>query len=328
MTVKTRLLSGIQSTGKMHLGNYLGAVLNWVTLQSQFDAYFMIADLHSLTTVYENSAQLREDKRELVLDLLASGIDPDQACLFYQSEVPEHSELHLILSMITPLPWLTRVPSYKSKIEEIQDKDLDTYGFLGYPVLQAADILLYKAQRVPVGKDQLPHLELAREIARRFNHFYGPVFPEPQESLTQFPTLPGLDGRKMSKSYGNTIPISASPEVMQKLVLSMLTDPARIRRTDVGHPDLCPVFAFHRIYNSKERQGEISTLCQTAQIGCVECKKECARLVLDSLSEFRQKRLHFSSDLGEVENILRKGAQKARETAAQTLSEVKRAIGL
>ena len=323
-----RLLSGIQPTGKMHLGNYLGAIQNWVSLQSTYDSYFMIVDLHSLTSVYENPGQLRIDKQNLALDLLAAGIDPEKACLFYQSDVPEHSELHLILSMITPLPWLTRVPSYKSKIEEIKDKDLDTYGFLGYPVLQAADILLYKATTVPVGKDQLPHLELAREIARRFNHFYGPLFPEPAEALTNFPILPGLDGRKMSKSYQNTLPISESPETLNKLMMGMLTDPARVKRTDPGHPDICPVFAYHSIYNTQERRTEIESQCKEALIGCVACKKECASLVVDSLETFRQNRKRFENDLSEVENLLKKGAEKARKTASETLNEVKKAVGL
>ena len=323
-----RLLSGIQPTGKMHLGNYLGAIQNWVSLQSRFDSYFMIVDLHALTSVYENPAQLRIDKQNLALDLLGAGIDPEKACLFYQSDVPEHSELHLILSMITPLPWLTRVPSYKSKIEEIKDKDLDTYGFLGYPVLQAADILLYKATSVPVGKDQLPHLELSREIARRFNHFYGPIFPEPEAALTEFAILPGLDGRKMSKSYQNTLPISESPETLQKLIMTMLTDPARVKRTDPGHPDICPVFAYHKIFNTPERTVEIHTECQQALIGCVSCKKECAGLVIDSLAKFRKNRRTFENDLTGVEKILQKGAEKARKTASVTIKEVKKAVGL
>lgn len=323
-----RLLSGIQPTGKMHLGNYLGAIQNWVTLQDHYESYFMVVDLHSLTSVYENPAQLRTDKQNLALDLLAAGIDPQKACLFYQSDVPEHSELHLILSMITPLPWLTRVPSYKSKIEEIKDKDLDTYGFLGYPVLQAADILLYKATSVPVGKDQLPHLELSREIARRFNHFYGPIFPEPEAALTEFAILPGLDGRKMSKSYQNTLPISESAETLHSLMMGMLTDPARVKRTDPGHPDICPVFAYHTIFNTKERTSDIKKQCQKAEIGCVACKKECAGLVIDSLAEFRKKRAHFAQDLGQVNALLKQGAEKARETASATLKEVKKAVGL
>ncbi len=323
-----RLVSGIQPTGKMHLGNYLGAVKNWLSLQGQYDSYFMIADLHSLTTVYENPAQLRADKLELATDLLAAGIDPNTACLFFQSDVPEHSELHLILSMMTPTPWLTRVPTYKSKIDDIKDKDLDTYGFLGYPVLQSADILVYKADVVPVGKDQLPHLELAREICRRFNHFYGTVFPEPQDMLTEHAVLPGLDGRKMSKSYGNTIPLNETSEQTQKRVMSMFTDPTRLRRTDPGHPESCPVYSFHQTFSDPARTLEIAEQCKTAVLGCVDCKKECAAQVITYLKPFREKREAFSTNPDEVNRLLKQGAEKARGIASDTLKTVKKAIGL
>ncbi len=311
----------------MHLGNYLGSVKSWVENQETFSTFLMIADLHSLTSVYENPGALRETKFNLVCDLLALGIDPERCTLFFQSDIPEHSELHLILSMITPLPWLYRVPSYKSKMEDIHDKDLDTYGFLGYPVLQAADILLYKANVVPVGKDQLPHLELTREIARRFNHYYGPVFPEPADLLTQFPTLPGLDGRKMSKSYGNTIPISGTADETQKLVMKMFTDPARIHRSDPGHPDICPVFAYHQIFN-KDRVEPIRQGCESATLGCVDCKRECAAQVIDYLAPFRAKRETLSKDPGEIHALMQAGAGKARQVATQTLREVKTAVGL
>ncbi len=324
-----RLVSGIQPTGKMHLGNYLGAVSNWVHLQDEYDSYFLVVDLHSLTTVYEDPKRLRQDKLDLAIDILAAGVDPAKCALFHQSDVPEHSELHLYLSMITPLQWLMRVPTYKGKIEEIKGKDLDTYGFLGYPVLMAADILLYKAQVVPVGQDQLPHLELAREIARRFNSLYKkPVFPMIEEKLTQYPVLPGLDGRKMSKSYQNTIPVSATPDEMQKLVMSMLTDPNRKRRTDPGNPYICPVFAYHKIYNSPTRQEEVSVGCQTAEIGCVDCKKECASLLIDSLGSFRARRAELMKDTSQVSAILTKGAEKARNITTQTIREVKQQIGL
>ncbi|MSR88830.1 MAG: tryptophan--tRNA ligase [Candidatus Margulisbacteria bacterium] len=326
---KQRLVSGIQPTGKMHLGNYLGAVSNWVQLQHTYDAYFLIVDLHALTTVYDNPAKLREDKLNLAIDLLAAGIDPEACCLYYQSDVPEHSELHLILSMLTPLPWLERVPSYKSKLQDLQEKDLNTYGFLGYPVLQAADIMLFNAQHVPVGEDQLPHLELAREIARRFNHLYKTdFFCEPQAQLTHFPVLPGLDGRKMSKSYGNTIPISASEEAVTKSVMSMLTDPNRKRRYDPGNPDICPVFAYHKIYNTKDRISVINQTCKTAELGCVDCKKELAATLNATLAEFRINRTRIANDIGEVQNILKKGAQKARNEAAKTLQNVRILIGL
>ena len=326
---KQKLLSGIQPTGKMHLGNYLGAIQNWVKLQDTYDATLLIVDLHALTTVYDNPARLREDKYNLALDLLAAGVDPQKCCLYYQSDVPEHAELHLVLSMLTPLPWLERVPTYKSKLENLQEKDLHTYGFLGYPVLQAADILLFKADIVPVGEDQLPHLELAREIARRFNHIYKTnLFPEPNSQLTNYPVLPGLDGRKMSKSYNNTIPMSATPEEVTKLVMSMVTDPHRQRRTDPGNPDICPVYTYQKIYNTPQRQSEINQTCRNATLGCVDCKKELAQKLNDSLTKFRQERQRYASDPAEVQNLLTQGAQKARETATQTLTQVKKIIGL
>ena len=246
---KKRVLSGIQPTGKLHLGNYIGAIENWVKLQESYECFFFIADLHALTTIYEDPAKLREDIHNAVIDLLACGIDPDKCVLFKQSDVSAHSELHVLLSMLTPVPWLTRVPTYKGKIKELKDKNLDTYGFLGYPVLQAADILIYKADFVPVGEDQLAHLELTREIGRRFNHLYKEIFPLPKELLTHIPTLPGIDGRKMSKSYNNTINLSDTPETIKKKVQQIITDPARVKREDKGHPDVCKVFSFHKIYN-------------------------------------------------------------------------------
>ncbi|MFC1617535.1 tryptophan--tRNA ligase [Candidatus Margulisiibacteriota bacterium] len=324
-----RLLSGIQPTGKMHLGNYLGAVSNWVKLQDEYESLFCIVDLHSLTTVYENPAQLRQDKLDLAIDLLACGIDPQKANLFYQSAVFEHSELHLIFSMITPLPWLYRVPTYKSKIEEIKGKDLHTYGFLGYPVLQAADIALYKADVVPVGEDQLPHLELTREIIRRFNHLYKKkVFPEAKDKLTRFPAIPGIDGRKMSKSYENTIPISSSPDQIRKLMMRMFTDPDRKLRNDPGTPEKCPVYQYHKILNSEDRQGYIADACKNAQIGCVDCKKECAEKVVDLLEPIYNKRLELEKNLDYVKNVMEKGAKKAMEIANYTMEEVRKVIGL
>lgn len=324
-----RLVSGIQPTGKMHLGNYFGAVSNWVRLQDDFEAFYFLADLHSLTSVYEDPSQVRQDKLNLAMDLLACGLDPQKCCLFIQSDVPEHSELHLILSMITPLPWLLRVPTYKGKKEELKNKDLDTYGFLGYPVLQAADIIIYKALFVPVGEDQLPHLELTREIVRRFNSLYKiNLFPEPQAQLTSFPVLPGLDGRKMSKSYANTIPISATPAEVEKLVLKMLTDPARKLRTDKGNPDICPVFQYHKLLNTQARQSEIAEGCRSASIGCVDCKKECAGLLLKILEPIYMKRQELAKAPDYVKGVLKKGSEKARTIAAETLVEVKKAVGL
>ncbi len=324
-----RILSGIKPSGKVHLGNYIGALSNWVKLQSEYDSYFFIADLHSLTTAYEDTSNIAQDKKELMLNLLAIGLDPQKCTLFVQSDVPEHAELHLILSMITPLPWLERVPTFKGQKEEMKDKDLNTYGFLGYPVLQAADILIYKATVVPVGRDQLPHVELTREIARRFNYFFNcTTFPEPQGKLTEFPVLPGLDGRKMSKSYQNTINISDEPDVIRKKVMTMLTDPARKLRTDKGHPEVCTVDAYHKIFNTPERLAEIEQGCRAATFGCVDCKKEFAELLVTALKPIQDKRKEYAKDFSQVEKIYAEGAAKAREVATQTLTEVKKAIKL
>lgn len=325
---KGRILSGIKPTGKIHLGNYLGALSNWVKLQEEYEAFYFIADLHSLTTAYEDTSNIAQDKKDLMIDLLAIGLDPKKCTLFVQSDVPEHAELHLIFSMVTPLSWLERVPTYKKIKQEMKGHDLNTYGFLGYPVLQAADILIYKADIVPVGKDQLPHLELTREIARRFNHFFEPVFPEPKDKLTNFPILPGTDARKMSKSYNNTINISDDPQVIQKKVMSMFTDPAREKRTDKGHPEKCPVHAYHEIFNKPERVEDIEKKCKAAQIGCVECKKELAELMISALKDIQAKRRELLKDFGQVQKIFAEGAEKARIIAAQTLQEAKKAIKL
>ncbi len=325
---KKRLVSGIQPTGRMHLGNYLGAIQNWVSLQDDYESFFMIVDLHALTSVYEDPSQLRKSKRELAIDLLASGVDPEKACLFYQSEVVEHAELHLYLSMVTPLSWLERVPTYKGKIAELKEKDLHTYGFLGYPVLQAADILLYQGDVVPVGKDQLPHLELARQIVRRFNHLYKTDFPEADESLTHFPLLPGLDGRKMSKSYKNTIPLSSTPEEITALVLKMTTDPQRVRRNDPGNPEVCSVFSYHKLFNTEYSLKKIDAQCRAGSIGCVDCKQQCAALIVDKLATFREKRAYFEANPDIVDAVLDRGAKRASEVAKDTMKCVKKVIGL
>jgi tryptophanyl-tRNA synthetase len=327
MTKMKRVLSGIQPTGRLHLGNLIGAIENWVKLQDRYECYFFIADLHALTSAYDETENLKEDIKQVVIDLLSAGLEPDKCVIFRQSALPEHSELHLLFSMITPLPWLERVPTYKSKINEMKDKDLGTFGFLGYPVLQAADILIYKADFVPVGQDQLPHIELTREIARRFNHFYGEVLTEPKDLLTEFPVLPGLDGRKMSKSYGNTIAISDPPEVMRKKVSTMITDPARVKKEDKGHPEVCSVYEFYKVF-AKDRTDKVALECREAKRGCVECKKELTKVLVDYMAPIHKKRKDIEKHPKKLEKILAEGAEKARKIASQTLREVKQAMGL
>jgi len=322
----TRVLSGMQPSGLMHLGNLLGAIENWKILQTQYECFFFVADWHALSTNYADTSRLKEFTQELLIDWLAAGIDPNRATVFIQSSVPEHAILHLLLSMIIPIPWLERNPTYKEKQEEIRERDLSTYGFLGYPVLQSADILLYKPDFVPVGKDQLPHLELTREVARRFNHLYTPVFPEPQEYLTQFPKVLGTDGRKMSKSYGNTINISdTEPEVRQKLK-TMVTDPARIRRTDKGNPDVCPVFDFHKIFSAEKVIKQVDTDCRTAAIGCIDCKKQVADAMVERLSPIWEKRRTLLKNPEQTKEIVEEGRNRASRVANQTMQEVKAAM--
>lgn len=323
----SRILSGIQPSGRLHLGNYIGALQNWVKLQYEHESYFEIADLHALTTGYLDTSQLNENIFQLAIDLLSAGLDPKKCTIFVQSDIPEHCELHLMLSMITPLSWLERVPTYKSKIDELKEIDLGTYGFLGYPVLQAADILIYKADLVPVGQDQLPHLELTREIARRFNNLYGQLFPIPKDLLTEVPVMPGIDGRKMSKSYGNTIALSDSPEVIRKKVNSMITDPARIRKNDPGHPNVCSVFAYHKIF-SRENYKNIETSCQKGEIGCTDCKKILSDNLLLHLSDIHKKRVELENNPSIIEKTLEEGKIKASEVARKTISEAKKLMGI
>ena len=324
---KKRALSGIQPSGKLHLGNLVGALSNWVGLQDKYDCFYFIADLHALTTGYAETARLKENILDVAMDMLSAGLDPEKATLFIQSDIPEHSELHLLFSMITPLSWLERVPTYKAQIEELKEKDLGTYGFLGYPVLQAADILIYKADVVPVGQDQLPHLELTREIARRFNYFYKEVFPPPKDLLTEAPVLPGLDGRKMSKSYGNTIGISDSPETVLKKINTAITDPARVKREDKGHPDVCTIFAYHKIFNGPEAK-QISIDCSKAKIGCVECKRLIAKRLNEYLAPIYEKRRMLEKRKDYVREVFIEGGKKAQVMARQTLSEAKKAMGI
>jgi tryptophanyl-tRNA synthetase len=325
---RPRILSGMRPTGKLHLGHWVGALENWVKLQDQYECYFFVADWHALTTHYADTSELRENVREMVTDWLAVGLDPAKATFFLQSHLLEHAELHLLLSMVMPLGWLERVPTYKEQLENIKDRDLHTYGFLGYPVLQAADILIYKAKYVPVGEDQLPHIELTRELARRFNNFYGAVFPEPKALLTAIPRLRGTDGRRMSKSYGNTIHLSDPPEVVSRKVADMMTDPARKRRTDKGNPDVCPVFDHHKVFSPEDVIDRVNRECRTAEIGCVDCKKLMAEHVNKFLAPILKRRKSYEEDPKRVLSVLEEGTKKARSVAQATMAEVRAAVKL
>jgi tryptophanyl-tRNA synthetase len=330
----------MRPTGKLHLGNYMGALKNWVELQNathvgdtpKYECYFFIADYHALTTDYADTSGLKENVREVALDFLSAGLDPKRCTIFVQSKVPAHAELSLLLGMITPLSWLERVPSYKDQQEQLKEKDLATFGFLGYPLLMSADILVYQADFVPVGQDQAAHVEITREIARRFNHFYSggnqEILPEPKVLLTPSPKLPGTDGRKMSKSYGNTILLSdPEPEIRAKLK-TMVTDPARIRRTDKGDPDVCPVFDLHKVFSSQETQAEVRAGCTSAGIGCIQCKGWLADAVVKELAPIQQRRQHFEAHPEEVAKILDQGAVRANARAEQTMQQVRSAVGL
>lgn len=327
MTPRKRVLSGMQPSGLMHLGNYLGALENWKTLQEQYDCYFFVADWHALSTNYADTSRIREFVREMLIDWLAAGIDPARATIFVQSRIPEHAVLHLLLSMMTPVSWLERNPTYKEKQEEIKEKDLTTYGFLGYPVLQAADILLYKPDFVPVGKDQLPHLELTRELARRFNDLYKTsVFPEPKEHLTKFPKVLGTDGRKMSKSYHNTINLSDPEPVVRQKLKTMVTDPARVRRTDPGNPDLCPVYDFHKIFSPLPVIEQVNEGCRTAGIGCIDCKKLVADRIVERLTPIWDARAKLVQNPSQLDDIVQAGSRRAGHVANATLHEVTEAM--
>ena len=393
-----RVLSGMRPTGRLHLGNYHGALRNWVELQYQYECFFFVADWHMLTTGYEDTTHLQEHVRDVLIDWLAAGLNPGVATLFIQSHVPEHAELHLLLSMITPLGWLERVPSYKDQQEQLKERDLATYGFLGYPLLQSADILVYRAAFVPVGEDQVAHVELTREAARRFNHLYGresdfeakaeravkslggrnttnyrqlrrryqesgdaealqraralvqsnnritvadrerllgflegtgvTILPEPQVLLTTTPKVPGLDGRKMSKSYGNTIGLREEPDEVVKKLRTMQTDPARVRRSDPGDPDKCPVWDLHKIYSDEATRQWAASGCRSAGIGCLECKQPMIDKVVEEISGMRKRAQEFEDNPETVRNIVTEGAEKAREAARQTLDEVRRAMHL
>ncbi len=372
----------MRPTGKLHLGNLVGALQNWVQLQDRYDSYHFVADWHMLTTDYANTSDLQTNIWEMVTDWLAVGLDPQKATFFVQSRLPEHAELHLLFSMVTPLGWLERVPSYREQLENIKDRDLHTYGFLGYPVLQAADILMYKADYVPVGEDQVPHVELTREIARRFNLTFGglkdvgavragpgfprsevrgvasdledlvtqhfreapleeraeylnrglaelrPIFPEPEVLLTASPRLPGTDGKKMSKSYNNAIFLSDPPEVVDKKLATMITDPARKRRTDPGNPDVCPVFDLHKVFSSQDVIDRVNRECRTAEIGCIDCKKLASGWINERLAPIREQRKLYEKNPKLVWNVLDEGSEKARKVAQATMKEVRQAVNL
>ena len=393
-----RVLSGMRPTGRLHLGNYHGALRNWVRLQYQYECFFFVADWHMLTTGYEDTSRLSEYVREVLVDWLAAGLNPGVATLFIQSHVPEHAELHLLLSMVTPLGWLERVPSYKDQQEQLKDRDLATYGFLGYPLLQSADILVYRAAHVPVGEDQVAHVELTRETARRFNHLFGrepdfeekaeravkslggrnsalyrqlrrryqesgerealeraralvqsnnritvadrerllgflegtgvTILPEPRALLTETPKVPGLDGRKMSKSYGNTIELREDPESVAKKLRAMTTDPARVRRTDPGDPEKCPVWDLHRIYSDEPTRKWAAEGCRSAGIGCLDCKQPVIDKVVAEVTEMRRRAQEYLENPELVRDIVAEGSEKAREAARETLEEVRRAMHL
>jgi tryptophanyl-tRNA synthetase len=393
-----RVLSGMRPTGALHLGNYHGALRNWVELQYQYECFFFVADWHALTTAYEDTSGIPQNIHEVVIDWLAAGLNPGVATLFVQSHVPEHAELHLLLSMITPLGWLERVPSFKDQQEQLHDRDLATYGFLGYPLLQSADILLYRPALVPVGEDQVAHVEVTRELARRFNHLFGreadfeqkaeraikelggrnitlyrqlrrrfqeagdqaaleraralvesnpritvadrerllgylegssvTILPEPQVLLTSAPRVPGLDGRKMSKSYGNTIGLREDPDAVAQKLRTMQTDPARVRRTDPGDPDKCPVYDLHRIYSDAATQKWAAEGCRSAGIGCLDCKKPLIERIVEEIGGMRKRAQEFQDNPEIVTNLLSEGAEKAREAARATLDEVRRAMHL
>jgi tryptophanyl-tRNA synthetase len=346
---RRRVLSGMRPTGKLHLGNYMGALKNWVQLQHEvlpdgtpkYECYFFIADYHALTTDYADTSELPNNVKDVVLDFLAAGLDPKLSPIFIQSEVEAHFALSALLEMITPLSWLERVPTYKDQQEQLKEKDLATIGFLGYPLLQSADILVYQAEFVPVGQDQAAHVEITREIARRFNHLYGqwsltlfrglpddPVLPEPKVLLTPSPKLPGTDGRKMSKSYNNTILLSDPERDIRAKLKTMVTDPARVRRTDPGNPDVCPVFDLHKVFSPEEKQAEVRIGCTTAGIGCIQCKGWLADAIVAELAPIQERRKYFEKNPNEVNAILDDGAVRARARAGITMQQVRAVVRL
>jgi tryptophanyl-tRNA synthetase len=324
---KLRILSGMRPTGPLHLGHLVGALNNWVRLQEEYQCYFMVADWHALMSEYENSAQIQTFIYENVADWLASGIDPEKSVVFIQSQVPEHIELSMVFSVLTPLGLLERCPTYKEQMRELADRHIATYAFLGYPVLQAADIALYRAHAVPVGEDQLPHVELTRQIVRKFNGLWGELFMEPKPLLTQMPRLLGLDGRKMSKSYGNFIALSDEPQVIAKKIQGMFTDPKRIRRTDPGHPEPCNVHRYYEVFFPQDAK-ELAAACRNAQVGCTDCKKMLGEKLIQFLAPRQEKRREYLQHKKTLCDILEAGRLRAQEAAQKTIAEVRSAIGL
>jgi len=345
-----RVLSGMRPTGKLHIGHYVGALQNWIRLQNEYECFFFVADWHALTTNYADTSRVKEDTVEIATDWLAAGLDPEKAVLFIQSHVPQHAELHLLLSMMTPLGWLERVPTYKEMRENLKDRDLNTYGFLGYPLLMTSDILMYQASFVPVGEDQVPHVEITREIARRFNQFYWLpsqtrsgrvlrgkdvpeekrrfVLPEPQPLLTKAAKLPGTDGRKMSKSYGNFISLSDPEPVVRQKLKTMVTDPARVRRNDPGNPDVCPVGDLHKIFSDTETLSRVDAGCRSAGIGCIECKSWAADNLLKVLNPIQERRRRYEQNPKLAWDVLEAGSARAREAAQQTVELVRESMNL
>lgn len=324
-----RVLSGMRPTGKLHLGHFHGVLDNWLKLQEDHDCFFFVADWHALTSDYAEPENLKDNIREMMLDWLSVGIDPEKSTVFVQSAIKEHAELCVLLSMITPLSWLERNPTHKEQLAEVKNRDLSTYGFLGYPVLQTADIIMYMADMVPVGLDQAPHIELSREITRRFNHLYGKVFPEPKTLLTEASKLLGTDGRKMSKSYNNSIYLSDDPKKIEKKMRTMKTDPARQRRDDPGDPELCPVYtSFHTLYSDDKTKAWVEENCKSAGIGCIDCKMAVIEKVLERLAPIQAKRAELEKDTPKIDKILRAGEEIARERAVKTMDQVRKHMNL
>lgn len=319
---RQRIMSGMRPTGSLHLGNYFGALENWIKLQNEYECFYSIVDWHALTTDYEDTDEIKDNVMEIAIDWLSAGLDPEKCTIFLQSSVKEIAELHLLISMIVPLSWLERCPTYKDQLQQLKEKNITTYGFLGYPNLMATDILIHKANFVPVGEDQIPHLELSREIARRFNNIYGETFPEPQALMNKIKVLPGLDGRKMSKSYGNAIALSDSPDSIRKKISMMITDPEKIKKNDPGHPDICAVYSFHKVFSEKTHE-DTCDICKTGGIGCVQCKKHLAENVVEYMTPIYERRQKLLKNKGEIFEILRNGTNHAREEANKTILDVR-----